>query len=323
MKRALITGITGQDGSYLSELLLEKGYEVYGIVRRSSNINTKRIDHLLSPTEKVKLVYGDLTSDLTGVIYDINPDEIYNIGAQSHVRISFDTPEYTINTNTLGPLRILEAIRKLKLKTRFLQCSSSEMFGMTPPPQNELSIFQPCSPYGVAKLAAYWLTKTYRDGYGIFASNSICFNHESPRRSENFVTKKIVRAAVRIKLGKQKNIELGNLDAKRDWGYSKDYVEAIYLILQHSEPDDFIIATNEIFTVKEFLEKVFSKLDLDYKEFLIYNGRYKRPKEVPALMGDYSKIKRVLNWEPKHKIDDIINLMIEDVMKEELNGIHN
>jgi GDPmannose 4,6-dehydratase len=317
-KKAIITGITGQDGSYLAELLVEKGYEVYGIIRRASTINTARVDHLQYPDEKITLIYGDLAEGFDTLIHDVKPDEIYNLASMSHVRVSFDIPVYTLDINAAGPTRILEAIRKLKLKnTRFYQASSSEMYGMSLPPQNEETPFQPCSPYGAAKLCAYWITKTYRDGYGMFASNGILFNHESPRRGETFVTKKIVRSAVRIKLGKQKDLVLGNLDARRDWGHSKDYVRAIHMILQHDSPDDFCVATGEYYSVKDFLIKVFSKLDMDWEEYVKYDKRYSRPKEVPALMGDPTKIKSVLGWEPEIHIDKLIDDMIQNDMKEE------
>jgi GDPmannose 4,6-dehydratase len=320
--RALVTGINGQDGSYLAELLLEKGYEVYGIVRRSSSINTTRIDHLLLPTEKIKLVYGDLTGNIETVLHDINPDIIFNMASMSHVRVSFDVPIYTMDTNAVGPTRILEAIRNLgwKNKVRIYHASSSEQFGMSPPPQNENTQFVPCSPYGIAKLAAYWMVRTYRDGYGLFASNGILFNHCGPRRGETFVEKKIVRAAVRIKLGKQKDITLGNLEAKRDWGSSKEYMEAVYKIIMHSVPDDFVVATGECYSVKEFLEKVFAYLGLDWKKYVRIEDRYKRPKEVPELLGNPEKIKRVLGWEPKTKIQDLIDEMVRSVMLEEQNS---
>jgi len=317
--KSLITGITGQDGSYLAELLLQKGHEVYGVVRRSSTVATPRIDHMLFPEEKIKLIYGDLGNGLDSIIYDIKPDYIINLASMSHVRVSFDVPIYTMDTNATGPTRILEAIRRigLKDKTRFYQASSSEMFGMSPPPQSETTPFSPCSPYGVAKLAAYWITKTYRDGYGLFASNGILFNHESARRGETFVTKKIVRSAVRIKLGKQDKLILGNLTAKRDWGHSKDYMKAVIKILEHDEPDDFVVATGAHYSIQDFLEKVFAKLDLDWKEHVGFDSRYTRPKEVPALMGNPEKIKRVLNWEPEIGIDQLVDGMIENDLEEE------
>lgn len=319
--KALITGITGQDGSYLAELFLEKGHEVYGVVRRSSTVATPRIDHLLFPKERIKLIYGDLGNGLDSIIYDVQPDYIVNLASMSHVRVSYDVPIYTMDTNATGPTRILEAILRmgLKNKTRFYQASSSEMFGMSPPPQSENTPFHPCSPYGVAKLAAYWMTKTYRDGYGLFASNGILFNHESPRRGETFVTKKIVRGAVRIMLGKQDKLVLGNLDAKRDWGHSKDYMEAIIKILEHDTPDDFVVATGEHYSIKDFLQKVFVKLNLDWEKHVEYNAKYTRPKEVPALLGNPAKINRVLDWKPKIKIDQLVAEMIEDTLQEEKN----
>jgi len=318
---SLITGVTGQDGSYLAELLVEKEHKVVGVARRSSTITTTRLDHLLFPSEKIELVYGDLGNGLDSIIYEYKPDFIFNLASMSHVRVSYDVPIYTMDTNATGPTRILEAIRSmgLKDKTRFYQASSSEMFGMSPPPQMEDTPFHPCSPYGVAKLAAYWMTKTYRDGYGLFASNGILFNHESPRRGETFVTKKIVRGAVRIMLGKQDKLVLGNLDAKRDWGHSKDYMEAIIKILEHDTPDDFVVATGEHYSIKDFLQKVFVKLNLDWEKHVEYNAKYTRPKEVPALLGNPAKINRVLDWKPKIKIDQLVAEMIEDTLQEEKN----
>lgn len=321
--KALITGITGQDGSYLAELLLEKGYEVYGVVRRSSSIPTSRIDHLLHPEEKVKLLFGDLTTGIDSILCKIEPDVIFNTAAMSHVRVSFDVPIYTLEANAVGSARILDCIYRLGLKSKFLQCSSSEMFGVSPPPQNEDTSFKPCSPYGIAKLAAYHITRLYRDAYGVFASNSICFNHESYRRGETFVTKKIVRAAVRLKLGLQDKLILGNLDSMRDWGHAQDYVKAMYLIMQHSQPDDFVIATGQTHTIREFLEIVFERLDLDYTKYVEIDDRYKRPKEVPALLGDSTKIRTILGWEPKYTLPDIIDEMIHHIMREETNGREN
>jgi GDPmannose 4,6-dehydratase len=317
--RALITGITGQDGSYLAELLLDKGYEVHGIVRRASLINTGRIDHLLFPKERVTLHYGDLSNGLDGLIYDLKPDFIYNMASMSHVRVSFDVPIFTLDVNAIGPARILEAIRlgDLKNKTRFYQASSSEMFGMAPAPQTEESRFLPCSPYGVAKLAAYWMTKTYRDGYGLFAANGILMNHESARRGETFVTRKIVDSAVRIKLGKQKELILGNLEAKRDWGHSKDYCRAIIKILEHTEPDDFLVATGKHYSIQEFAERVFKKLDLSWEDYVKFDAHYTRPKEVPELLGHPEKVKRVLGWEPQITLDDLIEEMITAAISRE------
>jgi len=319
---ALLTGISGQDGSYLAELLLETGYEVYGIVRRSSTINTSRIDHLLFPKEQITLLYGDLINGIDGIIYDLKPDLIFNIASQSHVRVSFDIPIFTLDVNAIGPARILEAIKNLKLKyTRFYQASSSEMFGSSAPPQNEKTPFNPCSPYGIAKLSAYWMTKLYREAYGIFACNGILFNHESPRRGETFVTKKIVRAAVRIKMGKQNELVLGNIDAMRDWGHSKDYVDAIYKIITHSEPDDFVVATGEHYSVKVFLEKVFNFLYLNWKDYVVFDNKFLRPKEVQALCGDSTKIKTMLGWKPFYDIDSLICEMIANVWEQEKNEV--
>jgi GDPmannose 4,6-dehydratase len=319
VETALVTGITGQDGSYLSELLLQKGYKVYGVVRRASNISTARIDNLLFPTEVVSLVYGDLSTGIDNIINDIKPDVVFNMGSMSHVRVSFDVPVYTMDVNGTGPIRILEAIRRAGLakKTRFYQASSSEMFGTSPPPQNEVTPFCPSSPYGIAKLAAYWATKTYRDGYNMFASNGILFNHESIRRGETFVTKKIVRSAVRIKLGKMKIIELGNLSAKRDWGHSRDYMNAVIKIMEHDSPDDFVVATGVHITVQKFAELVFQKLGLEFEEHVKFNDRYTRPKEVPELCGDPSKIKKILGWEPQISITELIEEMIAGVFEEE------
>lgn len=317
--RALITGVTGQDGSYLAELLLEKGYEVYGIVRRASVISTGRINHLLFPTEKVKLVYGDLGGDIESLIADIKPDFVFNMASMSHVRVSFDVPIYTLDINAIGPMRILEAIRHsgLKGRTRYYNAASSEMFGMSAPPQNEDTIFHPCSPYGIAKLASYWITRTYRDAYGIFAANGILFNHESIRRGETFVTKKIVRGAVRIKLDKQKDLVLGNLGAKRDWGHSKDYMRAIHAIITHDHPDDFVVATGTHLSIMDFVTKVFDRLDLDWQKYIRYDEKYTRPKEVPELCGDPTKIKKILKWEPQINIDALIDEMVSGIMDEE------
>lgn len=319
MTKALVTGITGQDGSYLAELLLEKGYEVYGIVRRASVISTGRINHLLFPEEKIKLLYGDLGGDIESLIHDIKPDYIFNMASMSHVRVSFDSPIYTMDINAVGPTRILEAIRHsgLRSKTRFYQASSSEIFWISPPPQNENTSFFPCSPYGIAKLAAYWMTRTYRDAYKMFSSNGILFNHESIRRGETFVTKKIVRGAVRIKLNKQEDLVLGNLNAKRDWGHSRDFCRAIIAILEHHEPDDFVVATGQYFSIMDFVAKVFGRLDLDWKRFVRFDERYTRPKEVPELCGDPEKIKRVLGWEPEITLDQLIEEMVSGVLDEE------
>ena len=317
MKIALITGITGQDGSYLAEFLLSKGYEVHGLIRRSSTFNTDRIDHLYKdfhdPQARMYLHYGDLSvsAHLTDLLYKIRPEEIYHLGAQSHVRVSFDIPEYTGDVTGLGALRILDAIRRTGIKTKLYQASSSEMFGAAPPPQNEKTPFEPQSPYAAAKVYAYYMVKNYRKAYNIFAGNGILFNHESPRRGETFVTRKITRAATRIKLGLQQKLYLGNLEAKRDWGFAGDYVEAMWLMLQQDEADDFVIATGETHSVREFAEKVFQKLDLDYKKHIEIDQRYFRPTEVDALLGDASKARKQLGWEPKVSFDQLINMMIE------------
>ena len=316
MKKALITGITGQDGSYLAEFLLDKGYEVHGLIRRSSTFNTGRIDHLYKdmhdPEARMYLHYGDLSvsAHLTNLLSDIEPDEIYHLGAQSHVRVSFDIPEYTGDITGLGTIRLLEAIRKTGIKTRFYQASSSEMFGAAPPPQSELTPFQPRSPYAAAKVYSYYVVKNYRDAYNIFACNGILFNHESPRRGETFVTRKITRAAARIKLGLQEKLYLGNLDAKRDWGFAGDYVEAMWMMLQHDEPDDFVIATGETYSVREFVKRVFEKLGLAYRDHVEIDERYFRPTEVDVLLGDSTKAQKTLGWKSKTNFDQLIDMMI-------------
>jgi GDPmannose 4,6-dehydratase len=316
MKKAFITGITGQDGSYLAELLLQKGYTVHGLIRRASTFNTDRIDHLYrdfhDPQARIYLHYGDLSvsGQLTDLLNDIKPDEIYHLGAQSHVRVSFDMPEYTGDITGLGTLRLLEAIRKSGSKARFYQASSSEMFGAAPPPQNELTPFQPQSPYAAAKVYAYYIVRNYRDAYKLFACNGILFNHESPRRGETFVTRKVTRAAARIKLGLQDKLYLGNLDAKRDWGYAGDYVEAMWLMLQQDKPDDFVIATGETHSVREFVEKVFQKLDLDYQKHVVIDPRYFRPTEVDILLGDPTKAKKTLGWNPRVNFEQLIDMMV-------------
>jgi GDPmannose 4,6-dehydratase len=321
MKKALITGITGQDGSYLAELLLEKGYEVHGLIRRSSTFNTDRIDHLYrdfhDPSARMYLHYGDLSvsGQLMDMLYDIKPDEIYHLGAQSHVRVSFDMPEYTGDVTGLGTLRLLEAIRKTGIKTKFYQASSSEMFGAAPPPQSEVTPFQPQSPYAAAKVYAYYIIRNYRDAYGIFACNGILFNHESPRRGETFVTRKITRAATRVKLGLQEKLYLGNLDAKRDWGYAGDYVKAMWLMLQQDEPDDFVIATGETHSVREFAERVFQKLDLDYEQYVAIDAKYFRPTEVDVLLGDSTKARKKLDWIPEIGFEQLIDMMIASDME--------
>ncbi len=320
MKKALITGITGQDGSYLTELLLEKGYEVHGIIRRASNFNTGRIDHLyVDPHfDKTRLLlhYGDLTDStaLVKLLYELKPDEIYNLGAQSHVRVSFEVPESTGDIVGLGALRILEAIREADLveKVRFYQASSSEMFGKVQEvPQTEKTPFWPRSPYGCAKVYAHWLTVNYRESYNLHASSGILFNHESPRRGETFVTRKITRAATRIKMGLQNKLFLGNLDAKRDWGYAKEYVEMMWLMLQQDQPDDYVVATGETHTVREFCEEAFGLLDLDWEEFVDYDKRYERPAEVDLLVGDPAKAKKQLGWEPKVGFKELVKIMVE------------
>ncbi len=323
MKKALVTGITGQDGSYLAELLLKKGYEVYGLIRRSSSFNTNRIDHLYKdPHEKgvhLHLVYGDLSDggNVSMVINDIKPDEIYNLGAQSHVRLSFDQPTYTSDVNALGSLRLLEAIRKIdSKKVRYYQASSSEMFGkVAEAPQTESTPFYPRSPYGCSKVYAYWQTINHREAYNLFACNGILFNHESPRRGETFVTRKITRAATRIKLGLQDKLFLGNLEAKRDWGYAGDYVEAMWLILQQDEPDDFVIATGETHSIRDFLDETFAYLDLDWNKHVELDARYLRPTEVDYLLGDADKAKKILGWEPKVKFKELVRMMVDSDLK--------
>jgi GDPmannose 4,6-dehydratase len=316
MKRAFITGITGQDGSYLTEFLLGKGYEVHGLIRRASTFNTDRIDHLYKdihdPDNHLYLHFGDLSTSgqLTDLLHSIKPDEIYHLGAQSHVRVSFDMPEYTGDITGMGTLRLLEAVRKTGIKTKFYQASSSEMFGAAPPPQSEQTLFQPQSPYAAAKVFAYYLVRNYRDAYKIFACNGILFNHESPRRGETFVTRKITRAATRIKLGLQDKLYLGNTAAKRDWGYAGDFVEAMWLMLQQDEPDDFVIATGETHSVREFLEKVFQKLDLDIEKYVEIDSRYFRPTEVDILLGDATKARKKLGWTPKVSFEQLVDMMV-------------
>jgi len=321
MKKAFITGITGQDGSYLAELLLSKGYEVHGLIRRSSTFNTDRIDHLYrdihDPAARMYLHYGDLSvsGQMTDLLACIRPDEIYNLGAQSHVRVSFDMPEYTGDVTGLGTLRLLEAIRKTGIKAKFYQASSSEMFGAAPPPQNELTPFRPQSPYAAAKVYAYHMVQNYRKAYNVFACNGILFNHESPRRGETFVTRKVTRAATRIKLGLKDKLYLGNLDARRDWGYAGDYVEAMWLMVQQDEPDDYVVATGETYSVREFVEKVFEKLDLDYRKHVAIDKRYFRPTEVDVLLGDAAKARKELGWIPKVDFDQLIDMMVKADME--------
>jgi GDPmannose 4,6-dehydratase len=323
MKTALITGITGQDGSYLTELLLEKGYTVYGIIRRSSSFNTARIDHIYEDPHqrgaKLHLVYGDLNdaSSLNKIIRTIRPDEIYHLGAQSHVRVSFDVPEYTGEITALGTVRLLEAIRESGVETKFYHASSSEMFGSAAPPQNESTPFQPRSPYAAAKVYAHWMTVNYREGYNLFAANGILFNHESPRRGETFVTRKITKAAARIKIGIQDKLFLGNLEARRDWGYAGDYIEAIWSILQQPKAADYVIATGETHSVRDFLDEAFSYLDLDWKKYVEIDPRYYRPTEVDVLKGDYSKAKRELGWEPKVHFKQLVRKMVDHDFQDE------
>lgn len=321
-KSALITGITGQDGSYLAELLLRKGYKVHGVVRRSSTLNTSRIDHLYlnshARNPNIDLDYADLTdsNSVYKLLAQVQPDEIYNLGAQSHVRVSFDIPEYTVNTVGIGPLRILEAIRDLKLKTKFYQASSSEMFGSAPAPQNENTPFQPRSPYGAAKVLAHNLTVNYRDAYGIFACSGILFNHESPRRGENFVTRKITTGVANILAKKQEKLFLGNLDSKRDWGFAKEYVQAMWLMMQQDKPDDFVIATGETHTVREFVELAFELVGLNWKTYVKIDPQYYRPTEVDILLGDASKAEKKLGWKPKVKFEELVAIMLNSDLKE-------
>jgi len=324
MKKALITGITGQDGSYLAELLLEKGYEVHGVIRRASTFNTSRINHLYQDPYvngvKLFLHYGDLADSVQMVklLYELKPDEVYNLGAQSHVRVSFDVPEYTGDIDGLGAQRILEAIREADLvdRVRYYQASSSEMFGKVQEvPQTETTPFWPRSPYSCAKVYAHWLTVNYRESYNMYACSGILFNHESPRRGETFVTRKITRAATRIKMGLQEKLYLGNLDAKRDWGYAKEYVEMMWLMLQQDKPDDYVVATNETHSVKEFVEATFARLDLDWEQYVEYDKRYERPAEVDLLIGDPAKAKKLLNWEPKVKFKELVEIMVDADLK--------
>jgi GDPmannose 4,6-dehydratase len=320
-KKALITGITGQDGSYLAEFLLAKGYEVHGIIRRASTFNTSRIDHLYvdphEPGIMLNLHYGDLSdgAQLTNLLYNISPDEVYHLGAQSHVRVSFDTPEYTGNITALGTTRILEGIKRSGIKTRFYQASSSEMFGSTPPPQNETSPFHPRSPYAVAKVYAYWTTVNYRDGFNLFACNGILFNHESPRRGETFVTRKITRAIAHILAGKQEFLYLGNLAAKRDWGYAPEYVASMWSILQQDKPDDYVIGTGESHSVQEFLEEAFNYAQLDWTKHVKIDPRYFRPTETDRLLADPSKAVRDFGWNPKVRFRELVRIMVDADME--------
>jgi GDPmannose 4,6-dehydratase len=327
LKKALITGITGQDGSYLAELLLAKGYEVHGVIRRTSSFSTGRIDHLYNDGSvygrRLFLHYGDLADavGLTKLIYELRPDEIYNLAAQSHVRVSFDIPEYTADITGVATIRILEAMREAGVKSRFYQASSSEMFGKVQAvPQTETTPFWPRSPYGVSKLFAHWATVNFRESYGMHASSGILFNHESPRRGGTFVTRKITRAVAAIKAGKQTELVMGNLDAKRDWGYAPEYVEAMWKMLQQDEGGDYVVATNETHTVKEFLDEAFSHADLDWREFVKYDAKYDRPAEVDLLIGDPAKARRNLGWEPKVRFTDLVKIMV-DADIAEMNGL--
>jgi len=317
MRRAFVTGITGQDGSYLAELLLKKGYEVHGVKRRSSSFNTDRVNHLYEDQHEsnpgLVLHYGDLTdgSSLTHLLTKIQPDEVYNLGAQSHVRVSFDVPEYTADSVAMGTLRLLEAIHQTGLACRYYQASSSEMYGSTPPPQNETTIFHPRSPYACAKVFGHQLAVNYRESYGLHASCGILFNHESPRRGETFVTRKITRAASRIKLGLQDRLYLGNLDARRDWGFAGDYVRAMWMMLQQDTPDDYVIGTGESHSVREFVELTFSYLDLDWRKYVAIDPRYFRPAEVDFLHADPSKAHRVLGWTPEVSFEELVVMMVD------------
>jgi len=321
MKKALITGITGQDGSYLTELLLKKGYEIWGVIRRSSSFHTGRIDHLYKdPHERppLRLVYGDLTdgTNLSSIVNEIQPDEVYNLGAQSHVKVSFETPIYTANTDALGTLRLLEVVRTMKKPAKFYQASSSEMFGkVVETPQTEKTPFYPRSPYACAKAYGFWQTVNYREAYNLFACNGILFNHESPRRGETFVTRKITRAAARIKLGFQDKLFLGNIEAKRDWGYAADYVESMWLILQQDKPDDYVIATGQSHSVREFLDEVFGYLGLDWHKYVEVDPMYFRPTEVDVLQGDASKAQKVLGWKPKTTFKELARMMVDADLK--------
>ncbi|MDN4480433.1 GDP-mannose 4,6-dehydratase [Demequina muriae] len=327
-KRAVVTGVTGQDGSYLTELLLSKGYEVHGLIRRASTFNTHRIDHLVSAPQEEKrlhLHHADLTdgSRLVTLLDSIQPHEVYNLAAQSHVRVSFDEPEYTGDVTGLGSTRLLEAIRVIGLDTRYYQASSSEMFGATPPPQNEDTPFYPRSPYGAAKVYSYWMTKNYREAYGMFAVNGILFNHESPRRGETFVTRKITRAVARILEGKQDSLYLGNLDSVRDWGYAPEYVEAMWRMLQHDEPTDYVVATGHAASIRDFLDHSFSHVGLDWEKFVRFDERYLRPTEVDALIGDASKAKQLLGWEARVLTPELARIMVDaDIESLKVEGTH-
>jgi len=321
MPKALITGITGQDGSYLAELLLEKGYEVHGLIRRASTFNTSRLDHLFQdPHEKgnrLHLHYGDITdaAGVTNLVRTIQPNEIYNLAAQSHLMVSFTMPTYTGNVDALGTVTLLEAIRSSGINSKFYQASTSELFGSTPPPQNELSAFRPRSPYAAAKLYAYWATVNYREAYGIHATNGILFNHESPRRGETFVTRKITRAVASIVKGEQKKLYLGNLDAIRDWGYAKEYVESMWLMLQQKNPNDYVVATGIGATIKDFCQQSFSRVNLNWEDYVEIDERYLRPTEVDSLIGDPSKVKKEIGWSAKTDWKSLANLMVDADLK--------
>lgn len=321
MPKAFITGITGQDGSYLAEFLLEKGYEVHGLIRRASTFNTSRIDHLFKdphePNNMLHLHYGDITdsSGMTNLLREIAPDEVYNLAAQSHVMVSFTMPTYTAQVDAVGTVALLEAIRSSKLQTKFYQASTSELFGSTPPPQNESSYFRPRSPYAAAKLYAYWATVNYRDAYGLHATNGILFNHESPRRGETFVTRKITRAVANITKGSDEKLYLGNLDAIRDWGYAKEYVESMWLMLQQERPDDYVVATGVGATVREFCKQAFSRADLEWEKYVVVDPRYLRPTEVNSLVGDPTKVKKLLGWSAKTHWRELADLMVDADIK--------
>jgi GDPmannose 4,6-dehydratase len=317
MPKALVTGITGQDGSYLAELLLARGYEVHGMIRKASTFNTERINHIYQdphdPAAKLFLHYGDLTNaeQLTHLIYNVRPDEIYHLGALSHVKVSFEIPEYTGDVTGLGTIRILEAVRRSGVKARFYQASSSEMFGSAPPPQSETSAFQPRSPYAIAKVYSYWMTVNYREAYGLFATNGILFNHESPRRGETFVTRKVTRAVARIRAGEQKKLFLGNLESKRDWGYAPEYVEAMWTMLQREAPDDFVLGTGESHSVRQLVEEAFGYAGLDWHDYVEIDQGYFRPTEVDFLQADASKARRVLGWSPKVTFRELVRIMVD------------
>jgi len=317
MKRALITGVTGQDGSYLTELLLGKGYEVHGVIRRSSTFNTSRLEHLYKDphdsNNRLHLHYGDITDGvgISNLVRDVEPHEIYNLAAQSHVKVSFEMPDFTAQVDAVGTIRLLEAVRAAKIDTKFYQASTSELYGNTPPPQSETSLFAPQSPYAAAKLYSYWVVRNYRDAYGLHATNGILFNHESPRRGETFVTRKITMAAARIKLGLQSKLYLGNLNAIRDWGFAPEYVESMWRMLQQEKPDDYVVATGVGATVRDFCDAAFSALDLDYKNFVETEGRYTRPTEVHSLIGDSSKAERVLGWKAKVHWRELAEIMVD------------